>query len=154
MSFDTLVSITLKPHFCNNWPSVIVGVNDFILYDGLLEDTKTFNYENILSSDQNILWIEFKDKTNNDTTENSDQAIEILEVKFENISTDRMIWAGKYMPQYPEPWASEQKSAGNLLEPVLFNSTYLGWNGRWELNFSVPIFTWIHKLENLGWIYD
>jgi hypothetical protein len=29
----------------------------------------------------------------------------------------------------------------------------MGWNGRWELNFRVPIFTWIHQLENLGWIY-
>lgn len=34
------------------------------------------------------------------------------------------------------------------------NATYLGWNGLWVLEFELPIFTWIHKLENLGWIYD
>lgn len=31
--------------------------------------------------------------------------------------------------------------------------SYLGWNGMWKFQFEIPIFTWIHKLEGLGWIY-
>lgn len=69
---------------------------------------------------------------------------------FEGMSLDRFKWAGVYFPVYPEPWASTQIDLPKFHK----SATYLGWNGQWELEFSVPIFTWIHKLENLGWIYD
>ena len=76
-------------------------------------------------------------------------AVEIESVTVEGITVDRFKWAGIYTPNYPEPWASTQTN----LQPTLQSATYLGWNGRWELPFSVPIFTWIHQTENLGWIY-
>ena len=38
--------------------------------------------------------------------------------------------------------------------PVLQPHTYLGWNGRWVLEFETPVFTWIHRLEDLGWLYS
>jgi hypothetical protein len=37
---------------------------------------------------------------------------------------------------------------------LLKNHTYLSWNGKWTLTFDVPVFTWIHRVQNLGWIYD
>ena len=32
--------------------------------------------------------------------------------------------------------------------------TYLAWNGVWTLDFTVPVYTWMHKTQGLGWIYD
>jgi hypothetical protein len=32
--------------------------------------------------------------------------------------------------------------------------TYLDRNGYWQLNFTVPVFTWMHQVQGLGWIYD
>ena len=26
-------------------------------------------------------------------------------------------------------------------------------NGEWRLDFNSPIFPWIHKIENLGWVW-
>lgn len=56
-----------------------------------------------------------------------------------------------YHPIYPEPWATQQKDLGNILLPKI-HSNYLGWNGEWQLNLEMPIYRWIHKTVNLGWL--
>jgi hypothetical protein len=91
--------------------------------------------------------LDFHNKTDSDP----DQALEIVSVSFEGFTLDRFRWNSRYYPVYPEPWASEQTEP---LPEYQSSATYLGWNGRWILYFDVPVFTWIHKLENLGWIYD
>ena len=91
--------------------------------------------------------LEFANKTNN----TADMAVEIVAVAIEGMTLDRFKWSSRYYPVYPEPWASEQTDPLPEFHP---SATYLGWNGRWELEFATPIFTWIHRLENLGWIYS
>jgi hypothetical protein len=82
------------------------------------------------------------------------EAVIIESVSFFGIEDPRFVWAGVYTPEYPEPWASQQRSKGVYLQPHLVNQDYLGWNGQWTLTFEVPVFTWIHKTQNLGWIYS
>ena len=91
--------------------------------------------------------LDFHNKTDADPA----QALEIVSVSFEGFTLDRFKWNSRYYPAYPEPWASEQTEP---LPEYQSSATYLGWNGRWILYFDVPVITWIHKLENLGWIYD
>lgn len=33
-------------------------------------------------------------------------------------------------------------------------TTYVDWNGVWVLDFTVPVYTWLHQILGLGWIYD
>jgi hypothetical protein len=76
--------------------------------------------------------------------------LHIKTVKLDNIDLRNLIWHNsKFEPEYPEPWASEQSN----LESELTAHPYLGWNGCWSLTFGVPVFTWIHQTQNLGWIY-
>ena len=78
--------------------------------------------------------------------EGLDMSVEIASVSFEGMTLDRFKWAGEYYPEYPA-WITDG-------EQVIKQITYLGWNGRWVINFTTPIFTWIHQIENLGWIYN
>lgn len=107
----------------------------------------TLQFDLDLDQGPQVLFIEMYNKTN----DTPDMALEIESVTFEGMTLDRFKWNSKYYPNYPEPWASEQSEQ---LAECHSSATYLGWNGRWELHFDSPIFTWIHKLENLGWIYD
>ena len=91
--------------------------------------------------------IDFDNKTDSDP----DMALEIESVSFEGFELERFRWSSRYYPIYPEPWASEQIDP---LPEYQTSATYLGWNGRWILYFETPVFSWIHRLENLGWIYD
>jgi len=140
------ISITLNPH---NTPTVCLQVNDLIIFNNILVERRKFNISTELDNCINSLKI-----TLLNMDKGADHLLEIERIVIDGISTDRMIWEGVYSPIYPEPWASEQRMLGNVLKKSSTGFTVLGWDGNWELTFTAPVFTWIHKLENLGWIYD
>jgi hypothetical protein len=143
--YNTNFSILLKPHGADN-PVITYVVNDLVINTIVLDKESRLHFSLDLCQGNNKFEIIFANKT--DAT--PDMAVEIVEVGIENIVVDRFKWASKYYPVYPEPWASQQ---ADPLPEFQSSATYMGWNGRWELNFEVPIFTWIHQLEALGWIY-
>ena len=73
-------------------------------------------------------------------------ALIIDEVKLNGISNPKFVYQGIYYPNYPRHLLGSNK--------VLCHQNYLSWNGVWHLDFTVPIYTWIHKTLDLGWIYD
>jgi hypothetical protein len=72
-------------------------------------------------------------------------ALIIEQIKLNEITSPRFVWEGMYHPKYPPHLTGDSE---------LKYHNYLGWNGIWSLEFTLPIYTWIHKVENLGWIYD
>ena len=147
MKYNVEFSIQLKPHGSTN-PIITYGFKHLDEVNTLtLIDTTTLSFEIDLPKGPIFFYINFDNKTN----ETADMAVEIESVTFEGMTLDRFKWSNKYYPDYPEPWASEQSEP---LPKVRQSATYLGWNGRWELEFETPVFTWIHRLENLGWIYS
>lgn len=143
----------LTPRSNNGDPEIRIIFNDNIVYHGLLSKSQTFKIDNHLPNNDYQLSIELLNKHNNDTNiiTGADKAVIIDRIVFNNIEDNRFIWAGEYCPEYPEPWYSEQTVKP---DPLLKNHTYLSWNGKWKLTFTVPVFTWIHQIQNLGWIYD
>ena len=73
-------------------------------------------------------------------------ALIIDEVKFNGISSPKFVYQGIYYPTYPKHLINEDSTVPH--------QTYLSWNGTWRLEFTLPIYTWIHKTLDLGWIYD
>lgn len=147
MKYNTEFSINLKPHGTTS-PQMRYGLNGNVASTGLeINVPMTLHFNLDFEQGPQVLTIEMYNKTN----ETPDTALEIESVTFEGMTVDRFKWSSRYYPTYPEPWASEQTAP---LPEFHNGTTYLGWNGRWELHFDTPIFTWIHKLENLGWIYD
>jgi hypothetical protein len=72
-------------------------------------------------------------------------ALVIEQINFNEISSPKFVWEGLYYPTYPTHMSGDSE---------LKYHNYLGWNGVWTLDFTLPIYTWIHKVEDLGWIYD
>ena len=142
--YNCNIAIRLRPTAS---PYIKLMLDDTIIYTGNLDKETTFTIDRDLSIDQHTISLELT-KTDNE------QLVDIDGVVFEGIEADRFAWVGEYTPAYPEPWASQQTAAGKELAPVITGCRCLGWNGQWTLKFSVPIFTWIHDIENLGWRYD
>jgi len=135
------LSVTLRPV---DQPNVKVGVNGDIL-TVVLDKTQTMDFE--FTSDKDCqLTVELVDKKDQ-------QAVVVESVSFFGITDPKFAWAGVYEPQYPEPWATQQHDLGVVLKQHLSPHTYLSWPGKWTLTFDVPVFTWIHRVQNLGWIY-
>lgn len=142
--FSTEIEIALRGHGSIR-PIITFGINEEIFNEvEVSEYLIKMNVE--LEKGLHKIFINFNNKINS----TPDMAVEILYVKYEGMQLDRFKWANKYYPIYPEPWASQQKDP---LPKYQTSATYLGWNGRIEFEFETPIYTWIHRLENLGWIY-
>jgi len=135
------LSVTLRPV---DQPNVKVGVNGDIL-TVVLDKTQTMDFE--FTSDKDCqLTVELVDKKDH-------EAVVVESVSFFGIKDPKFAWAGVYEPQYPEPWATQQHDLGVVLKQHLSPHTYLSWPGKWTLTVDVPVFTWIHRVQNLGWIY-
>lgn len=146
----TNIQIKLNPLWHKEPPCIIISFDNEIIYAGHIYQPHTFTVKKKLNPSQHTISVEFINKTNDDTDATGDKAVVIEQITINNITDQKFVWAGQYWPDYPEPWASQQT---NLLS-VLDHQNYLGWNGKWALTFDVPVFTWIHKTLDLGWIYD
>ena len=144
------ISFKIKPHWKSVSPLARIRLDTELIWDDHLEHEKSFDLARHLPKGDHILQIEMYNKPELDC----DQALEISDLRFGRIQSRLFVWQGMYRPRYPEPWATEQREMGIDLESELRNTDYLGWNGTWTLPFSCPVFTWIHRIENLGWIYD
>lgn len=155
MTFDLQGSITLDPVWWLDPPSVVVRLDDRLLYQDYLTSLEAIPISGQLEQGDHVLAVDFCNKTDQDTDieRGLDKAVVIKSLDFFGITDPRFIWAGRYRPVYNQHWVAEQKAKGTSPAAVLAPHTYLGWNGTWQLDFSVPIFTWIHKTQSLGWIY-
>ena len=139
----TKVAVTLTPKPGKIIPEVFISVPGQCVREVLRESKKIE-----LEFDAPVGWLEivFMNKPDDD----ADLAVMIDQVEFFGISDPKFVWAGNYTPSYPEPWHSQQIEKPPTCIP---QQNYLGWNGKWRLEFSVPVFTWMHQVQNLGWLY-
>ena len=154
--FEIKGSVSLEPIWWQEPPAVSVALDDQEIFQGPLEHAQKFDFQGRLSIETHVLTIEFLNKCDGDTdlSTGRDKAIKVRSVEFFGIESPRFVWAAEYRPRYNQQWAQQQAMIGQAPHSVLKGHDYLGWNGVWQLTFTVPIFTWIHGIEDLGWIFD
>ena len=115
---------------------------DVIEFEHDLEENKEYNLVILRSG---------KDKNQTVVNENGDllkdQMLNIKSIEIDEIDIGSLVYEGVYSPEYPEPWASQQKSAGRELPATFKNVTQMGHNGEWRFSFKSPFYMWL--LENL-----
>lgn len=136
------IKLVLKP-VKSPWVRVMVANHQ---QQKQIDTVTEFEFDFLTTESTVPIVVEHFDKQNFDT----ETAVEIIEISLFGISDPKLYWAGTYYPDYPEPWYSQQTQ-----KPLqaLSSQTYLGWNGAYKLEISVPVFEWMHKTLNLGWIY-
>ena len=146
--------------FATRWdkaPRAEILINDHSHYNqeitGTEKDPTVIEFEHELSEGEHYsLVINRSGKDTRQTVlENGvitkDQLLHVKSIEIDEIDIGALVYSGVYTPQYPEPWATEQASAGNKLPESFKNVTAMGHNGRWEFKFSSPFYMWL--LENL-----
>lgn len=140
---DTNLSVQLTP-VGQPWVTVSVGDQKITTQ---LTTTETFVFNLDLPAEPHKLTILHFNKAEEDPT----TALVVDSISFFGITNPRFVWAGNYIPDYPKLWASQQQVSLPAVRP---GCSYLGWNGKFVLEFDVPVFTWIHQTLNFGWIYN
>jgi hypothetical protein len=134
--YQVKMNLCLRPI---NQPRVLITAGGKSI-DQKLTQTQEFEFD-FVATDQAIVKVHHVDKHDSDP----DTAVEILSVSFFGITNPQFAWAGVYTPDYPSHLCGPKDLPGQ---------TYLGWNGTWQLEFSVPVFSWMHQKLNLGWLYQ
>ena len=138
------IEIQLTPIFHRELPYINVSIDDDTIFSGLLKETTVFVYNNMLSSiNEHTISIEFLNKKNTDCDliNELDKAISIEKIRFYGISSEYSLNNSVYYPRHA------------IKDDGIRSCRYMGWNGIWTTVFHVPVFSWIHKVEHLGWIY-
>jgi hypothetical protein len=145
---DIIVNINLQ--FINeiNNPAINVAIDDLIMNKTI----GSTQYKNVqirpkLNHGKHVLSLEIDNIEYHETKE---MAVIIESVKFQYVDTDFKCYSF-YTPIYPEEWKNEQLAKGIILADTI-HANYMGWNGRWYLNFETPIYAWIHQKTNQGWL--
>ena len=144
MATNLQFSITLNPvGYDNAWPSFYLKIDDLLQDSGMLTAECTYNFDVALTDGPHSICVGFTNKTDADTKviEDkivADKAIIVEKVVIEGYELDDFLYRAVYTP----------------VDRSQSRSNYLSWNGEWKLDITTPIFTWIHKTQQLGWIYD
>ena len=118
------------------------------------QDPTVLEFEAELTEDSEYnLIIERSGKGINQTVINKegeilkDQLLHIKSIEIDEIDIGALVYEGMYTPEYPEPWATQQRESGNDLKDAFKNVTKMGFNGTWNFKFKSPFYMWL--LENL-----
>ena len=110
-----------------------------------------FEHE-LVEGEKYVLQIVRSNKTpNQSVVENGkivkDQLLNIKSIEIDEIDIGALVYEGVYTPEYPEPWATQQRESGKELPESFRNVTRMGHNGTWSLQFESPFYMWL--LEHL-----
>lgn len=144
------IQLELEPRWHQDPPWVTIQFRDQIQWQGALTHGRTFEMHSREPAGPASVTVEMTNKKDSDTVidQGLDKAVIVKSVVFNGIRDPRFVWQGLYSPRYPVHMLKDRP------DPVLRYHDYLGWNGPWTLQFSVPIFTWIHQVRDLGWIHS
>jgi len=121
---------------------------------GTEQDPTTVEFEAELTdgSDYNLI-IDRSGKGKSQTIVNEkgdilkDQLLHIKSIEIDEIDRDALVYEGVYTPNYPEPWATQQRKNNVELPESFKNVTQMGHDGQWKFTFASPFYMWL--LENL-----
>jgi hypothetical protein len=143
MATNLQFKLALEPiGYDNVWPEFYIKIDGVLQDEGILDDGRTYNFDVALAEGVHTINVGLVNKLDQDTVVKdnkivADKAIIVRPIEIEGYTLDNFMHRAVYYPTGRDK----------------LNSNYLGWNGHWELEFTTPIFTWIHETQHLGWIY-
>lgn len=137
------IEVSLSSSFWDKAPKAKVYVDDNLIFDNVVDQPLKVKFNGELTEDKHKLIIELHSKDKYQTVlENGeivkDQLLNIDGISFDEIDIQFLKHSlSKYFPvQHSDEIPKE-----------LTNCVNLGYNGRWELEFTIPVYIWL--LENI-----
>lgn len=119
-------------------PEIRIYIDDDLKFVTENEEHCEFWHECDFSD--HVLRIERSGKTN----KCPEQTVELKQVVIDGIDIRNILWIKSYNENYwPEPWASQQREAGVVLEDPVIGETVFGHNCTWTLPFTSPFYNYV-----------
>lgn len=151
------IKVLLEPRYAANPPQADIYLNNNLLATcSFSKSDEVVEYQfDVSLLDQNNITIDRHSKTNEDTVlinndTVSDQTLHIKNIIVEGVPFESLLHIGIFVPRYPEPWATQQRSKGIVLPESETYRSDIYHNGTWTLTFDSPIHPWFFKNLNVS----
>ena len=136
------IRITLESNYLFIAPETKININNDTVFNGKLKAGRT-----IIDTTQTLDFNKthcIKIVRTGKHNKFPEQTCRVLDICIDRISICDLVYhTSVYYPEYPEPWASEQKEKGIELEYPVFGETIFGHNGVWEFEFTSPFYQFL-----------
>jgi hypothetical protein len=144
------IKILLEPIYQDAAPHIIYGIDTNILSQQSICYAQEIVINSKLSRGSHRFFLELVNKDHAANKKDRDMHIKIKHIGFQDME-ENFHYFSKYRPVYPTQWLQQQKEMGKEW-PETILSNHMGWNGTYYIDFETPIYKWIHKKLNLGWL--
>lgn len=138
-------SFVLEPRFWDMPPTIKILVDQDVMFNGVVDQPcQLIEFDATMLAGKHKLTIQRYGKTIDQTVNEKDQLLLIKQIEIDGINIQNIVWSSSlFYPEYPEPWASQQRAAGINLEYPVLGETFLGHNGSWEIEFTSPFYQFL-----------
>lgn len=127
---SNLINFVLRSTNVNGWPLVkIKSVNDEFREIKINQELTDFSVTVPLHQGNNCILLSRYNKTSNNSTQESDQILEIVNITIDGIK----------IPDF----VLDQHSKFQFNDQIHYGSRYFSPNGIWTFEFQTPIITWV-----------
>ena len=144
------IKILLEPIYQYAAPHIIYGIDTNIMSQQSIRSAQEIVINSKLSQGSHRFFLELTNKDHAANKKDRDMHIKIKHIGFQDME-ENFHYFSKYQPVYPTQWLQQQKEMGKEW-PETILSNHMGWNGTYYIDFETPIYKWIHKKLNLGWL--
>ena len=144
MTENIKFEISFESQFHNIPPKAEIYIDNVLKWSGSIDSkSKTIEFYHTLKfSVEHQLSIRRYNKY--PQLDKQDQLLTLTKLKIDGVDIRNIVWSQSWNePEYPEPWASQQRSRGIELEEKVIAETCWGHNGTWRLNFTSPFYKFI-----------
>jgi hypothetical protein len=150
--FTAHIDLKLRSQYTENIPVVTVKFANKIVWHGHVDKTTTLSIDTdeLLAGNY---WLSVRLENKDDSEHHrfgKEMMVGVESVRVQHYDYEFAIHS-EYEPEYPEPWYTEQTTAGNL-PPRVIHSNHIGWPGEWRIQIGLPVYRWIHAITNQGWL--
>ena len=145
MTEEVSLNIELSSTYWDDrYPGARVYINDTLIFENLITGPTAISWSGSVN-ENNTITVEMYNKQDGDTVTDdagkiiNDVLLNINNISIDEIDLDNLLWTNStYYPNHND----NQPTPESVKECV-----NLGWNGRWKLEFTAPVYLWL--LENL-----
>ena len=136
--------LDLQTEYWKDPPRIKILVDNVIKFDDEIKTNGPVRFTADLAFGAHLLQIHRTGKTNAQVGPTVGQHVILNRVKIDGTDIRDLVWTrAYYVPEYPEPWASQQRQAGIELEQRVLGETCLSHNGVWNFEFKSPFYRYI-----------
>lgn len=141
--------LSFAAQFWNNPPCVDVWIDQVKIANLEIDRDQNFRFFQTCEFGQHELRLVRHGKTPRETRTgpNGDyetQTLALAGISIDGVNVKNIVWDRcEFFPEYPEPWATEQKKQNIQLESPVPRETVFGHNGIWVFRFRSPFYRFV-----------